>query len=85
MRWGRVECFKKILGQRGFWVLEKISPGWHIYINIYNQSKNRQIPSLDLNTCPTLVTSYGKPNVTLRLMPWKVVLEIDHNGETLHV
>jgi hypothetical protein len=36
MRWGWVECFKKILGQRGVWVLEKISPGWHIYININN-------------------------------------------------
>ncbi len=73
--------FQKILGQRGFWVLEKISPGWHIY----NRSKNQQIPSLEFNTCPTLLTSYGKPNVTLRLKPWKVVLEIVHNGETLHV
>jgi hypothetical protein len=81
MRWGQVECFKKILGRRGVWVLEKISPGWHIY----NGSKNWPIPSLDFNTCPTLVTSYGISNVTLRLKPWIVVLEIVHNGETLHI
>jgi hypothetical protein len=51
MRWGRVECLKNILGQRGVWVLEKISPGWHIYIYITGQ-KTGKYPVLILIPAP---------------------------------